>query len=86
MWGPAVLSDIGRNVLEEAKVVQQFKLFIHLVIIEGLLRAATSGKVMRTQTRQGLPGSSLEVQWLRLCTPSARGLGSILVGELDPTC
>ena len=43
MWGPAVLSDIGRNVLEEAKVVQQFKLFIHLVIIEGLLCAATSG-------------------------------------------
>ena len=43
MWGPAVLSDIGRNVLEEAKVVQQFKLFIHSVIIEGLLCAATSG-------------------------------------------
>ena len=43
MWGPAVLSDIGRNVLKEAKVVQQFKLFIHLVIIEDLLCAATSG-------------------------------------------
>ena len=31
------------------------------------------------------PGTSLVVQWLRLCTPSA-GLGSSPVRELDPTC
>ena len=33
------------------------------------------------------PGTSLVVHWLRLCTPSARGLGLIrpLVMELDPT-
>ena len=28
----------------------------------------------------------LVVQWLRLHTPDARGLGSFLVRELDPTC
>ena len=43
MWGPAAVSDIGRNILKEAKAVQQFKLFIHLDIIEDLLCAATSG-------------------------------------------
>ena len=31
-------------------------------------------------------GTSLVVQWLRLQTSSAGGLGSSLVGELDPTC
>ena len=31
-------------------------------------------------------GTSPVVQWLRLCTPNAGDLGSILVRELDSTC
>ena len=33
---------------------------------------------------QEKPGSSLVVQWPRLCTPKARGLGSILSPGADP--
>ena len=35
------------------------------------------------QRRKG--GTSLVVQWLKLCGPNAGGLGSSLVRELDPT-
>ena len=35
------------------------------------------------QRRKG--GTSLVVQWLKLCGPNAGGLGSSLVSELDPT-
>ena len=31
-------------------------------------------------------GTSLVVQWVRLCSPNAGALGSILVSELDPAC
>ena len=31
-------------------------------------------------------GTSLVVQWLRLCAPNAGGLGSVPVRELDPVC
>ena len=30
--------------------------------------------------------TSLVVQWLRLCTPSAEGQVCALVREVDPTC
>ena len=32
------------------------------------------------------PGTSLEVHWLRRCTPNAGGLGSISGQGLYPTC
>ena len=35
---------------------------------------------------KNLKGTSLTVQWLRLHTPNAGGLGSILGQELDPIC
>ena len=33
-----------------------------------------------------LVGTSLVVQWLRLCAPNAGGRGLIQVRELKPTC
>ena len=33
-----------------------------------------------------LRGTSLVVQWLRLCAPNAGDLGSIMVRELEPAC
>lgn len=43
MWGPGMISDVGRGIIKDAKAVLQFKLFMHLVIIEDLLRARTPG-------------------------------------------
>ena len=61
------------------------------MFIEALLIKASKWKQPKFPStewinKSGIEGTSLVVQWLRRCDPNARGLGLILVRELDPTC
>ena len=82
------ISVIDDNFKSRAKPIPLQSLVPHGLSLSGeQQKRGIDGWLLKVWLIMSSPAfPSLVIQWLRLHTPSARGLGSILVGELDPAC